>query len=211
MGFGTRGASYFGHAYYGSMNQPNASEDCLTLNIWRPNSASGAEERKYWSNISRGKGKGSLAVFVWFYGGGLSSGYTRESVIIPHFSGIQVLGYGSNSLIRATMDLLVFLNGKQMAELGLLNIDMLDERLALHWIQENIASFGGDLTKGRRLIVQVGQHSIVGLSGTSPEPQPPILDINTNGKRMKTALRHSTPGHITTRGQITSTKAAVNC
>lgn len=34
-----------------------------------------------------------------------------------------------------------------MAALGQLNLGMLDQRLALHWLQDNVEAFGGDSTK----------------------------------------------------------------
>ena len=40
-----------------------------------------------------------------------------------------------------------FLNGAEMAALGQLNLGMLDQRLALHWLQDNVEAFGGDSTK----------------------------------------------------------------
>lgn len=64
--FGTLNATAFGPACYGK-NNPDPSEDCLTLNIWRPSNAS-----------SRAKDT-LLPVLVWLYGGGLSSGYTVSS------------------------------------------------------------------------------------------------------------------------------------
>jgi carboxylesterase type B len=56
--FGEIDATSFGPSCYGRQN-PNPNEDCLTLNIWR---SSSIEEQ--------------LPVFVWFYGGSLSNGYT---------------------------------------------------------------------------------------------------------------------------------------
>ncbi|KAK8047988.1 alpha/beta-hydrolase [Apiospora saccharicola] len=132
--FGTLQANAFGHSCYGAGSQPNASDDCLTLNIWRP-PGKGAEAKEL------------LPVLVWLYRGGLAAGYTSD----PLFEGTNMVSISTEIQkpvilvsINYRLGSLGFLNGKQMAELGLLNIGMLDQRLALHWIQENIAAFGGD-------------------------------------------------------------------
>jgi carboxylesterase type B len=60
--FGTLQADKFGPGCISARNQSDESEDCLTLNIWRP----AAIAR---SNVS-------LPVLVWLYGGSLTSGNT---------------------------------------------------------------------------------------------------------------------------------------
>lgn len=60
--FGTLEGDKFGPSCISARDQGPESEDCLTLNIWRPSSAAK-------SNVS-------LPVLVWLYGGSLTSGYT---------------------------------------------------------------------------------------------------------------------------------------
>ncbi|KAL4956912.1 Alpha/Beta hydrolase protein [Aspergillus filifer] len=123
----------FGPACYkpGLESNPNSSEDCLTLNIWRG---------------SRQNGPGALKpVMVWFYGGGLHTGYTAN----PRFEGTNIVRISADVgkeilLVSVNYRLgpLGFLNGQQMVDLDLLNLGMLDQRLALHWIQKNKLHLG---------------------------------------------------------------------
>jgi carboxylesterase type B len=63
--FGRIEADKFGPSCISARNQGPESEDCLTLNIWRPFDAAK-------SNVT-------LPVLVWLYGGSLTSGYTVGS------------------------------------------------------------------------------------------------------------------------------------
>ncbi|KAL0930156.1 carboxylesterase family protein [Colletotrichum truncatum] len=131
--FGVLQAQNFGPSCHSARDQGNASEDCLTLNIWRAaNTTSGTE---------------TLPVLVWLYGGGLTNGYTAD----PRFEGTSITRISKEigkPIVLVSLNYRLgsfgFLNGKEMAEQGLLNIGMLDQRLGLHWIQDNIRAFGGD-------------------------------------------------------------------
>ncbi|KAF5334584.1 hypothetical protein D9758_018132 [Tetrapyrgos nigripes] len=114
------------------------SEDCLSLNIFRP------------SNISSDK---SLPVMVWVYGGGFIVGSSSR------YDGTPLV---NRSVSRGTPTILVTVNyrlgplgfprGEEVfrdAEAGshILNLGLQDNVAALQWVQENIASFGGDPSK----------------------------------------------------------------
>ena len=68
-GFGERRAERFGPACWNSLGAGSPSEDCLTVNVWRP-VVEGARRE------GEGEGEGGLPVLVWLYGGGLTAGYT---------------------------------------------------------------------------------------------------------------------------------------
>jgi len=103
-------------------------EDCLRLNVW----TSAPQGRK-------------LPVMVWLHGGGFTAGSGQE---LPAYDGENLARSGQVVLVSVNHRLgpLGFLNlsayGEEFADSA--NVGMLDLVLALQWVRDNIASFGGD-------------------------------------------------------------------
>ncbi len=100
------------------------SEDCLTLNIWRPADLADGEPRP---------------VMVWLYGGSFMSGGSS----LPVYDGAR---------LAASEDAVVVSLNYRLGALGFLagihglegNYGLKDQQLAFRWIQDNILNFGGD-------------------------------------------------------------------
>jgi para-nitrobenzyl esterase len=113
-----------------TLNQAVGSEDCLTLNIWRPATA----EKK-------------LPIINFNYGGSNVSGYTAD----PVYDGAALARKANAVVVTANYRVGVFgwFNLPQLktgtdpqGDSG--NFGTLDQILALKFIQRNIANFGGD-------------------------------------------------------------------
>ncbi|VDI72706.1 Hypothetical predicted protein [Mytilus galloprovincialis] len=99
------------------------SEDCLFLNVYVPGSLD--ESRK-------------LSVMVWIYGGGLMAGFSSQ------YDGGWIATQGNVIVITISyrVDILGFFTLDHPAALG--NYGLWDQKLALQWVHDNIASFGGN-------------------------------------------------------------------
>ncbi|KAI1114065.1 Alpha/Beta hydrolase protein [Nemania sp. NC0429] len=112
---------------------PDITEDCLTISVMRPRGTAA---------------KSGLPVLFWIYGGGFengSSGSYNGSVLIP-----QSVAQGSPIILVAVnyrVGGFGFLPGAEVLADGASNLGLLDQRLALEWVADNIASFGGDPEK----------------------------------------------------------------
>lgn len=117
------------------MWNPNTplSEDCLYLNVWSPS-----------INKSQPQPQALAPVMVWIYGGGFTSGTSS----LPIYNG-QFLSQSENVVVVSmnyrigAFGFLVLPDHNSIRG----NAGLMDQQLALRWVAENIAAFGGDPSK----------------------------------------------------------------
>ncbi|MCJ1387085.1 hypothetical protein MMC17_010214 [Xylographa soralifera] len=110
----------------------NLSEDCLNLRVTRP------------SNATEGS---NLPVMVFIYGGGYSIGQIYDTLYTPDGLVTRSILNGSPIIFVAMnyrVNVFGFASSSALHEEGSLNAGLLDQRLGLEWVQDNIAFFGGD-------------------------------------------------------------------
>lgn len=114
------------------MWNPNTpiSEDCLYLNLWIPSESGSLTTTN----------KGPRTVLIWIHGGG-------------YFSGTSTLEVYDGSILAGSNDVIVVSVNYRLGPFGFLylgneeapgNVGLYDQTLAIEWVRENIAHFGGD-------------------------------------------------------------------
>lgn len=125
-------AAQISDRYYLPADEGQASEDCLHLNVWTPSAHTRGHERR--------------PVLFYIHGGAYNSG-TVNSVL---YDGTRLCKRGDVVVVTVNHRLnafgFLYLAGitgdPAYADSG--NVGMLDLVLALRWVKDNIAEFGGD-------------------------------------------------------------------
>lgn len=137
LAFGPRAPQAGGVSRFTPETDLAVSEDCLKLNVWTP----ALDHRK-------------RPVMVYIHGGGYSGGSANS----PYYDGVRLCRKGDVVVVTLNHRLNAFghlyvaeLGDARFADSG--NAGMLDLVLALRWVRDNIAAFGGD----RRNVMIFGQ------------------------------------------------------
>ncbi|KAL9030595.1 MAG: hypothetical protein Q9196_001301 [Gyalolechia fulgens] len=107
---------------------PTETEDCLLLDVFVP-------QQIFSQNSSAGT---KAPVLVWIHGGGFSSGYKTQ------YAPITLLKQSSSGLVLVALNYRLGAFGWLAGAGAVANAGLLDQRLALQWVQDHIESFGGD-------------------------------------------------------------------
>lgn len=135
-----------------TLGTPVGSEDCLTLNIWRPATT-----------------QDNLPVLLFLHGGSAISGYTAD----PVYDGAALARSANAVVVTANyrLDVLGFFQMPQLhtgAQAYTGNYALLDNVQALSFIQRNIGSFGGNAGNVTLMGQSAGAGNVLALL-TSPQ------------------------------------------
>ncbi|KAK2001144.1 carboxylesterase [Colletotrichum falcatum] len=109
------------------------TEDCLTITVARPQGT---------------KADAKLPVLYWIFGGGFELGWSSM------YDGTSLVQHGvaiGKPFVFVAVNYRVagfgFMPGKEILADGSANLGLLDQRMGLEWVADNIAAFGGDPDK----------------------------------------------------------------
>jgi para-nitrobenzyl esterase len=95
-------------------------EECLNLNVWTPD-----------------VGAAGLPVLVWIHGGSFMNG----SSSVGEYDGTA---FARDGVVFVSINYRLAAEGFLFLGDGVTNLGLLDQLVALRWVQDNIAAFGGD-------------------------------------------------------------------
>jgi acetylcholinesterase len=120
----------------------NTTEDCLRLSIFAPSSVIDRAASK--EDSAHRRHQDLLPVVVWVHGGGWMSG----GINVPYQSPSKWVQRSQGHIVvqvQYRLNLLGLPNAAGLAALDEnVNFAFLDQRLAIEWVRDNIAAFGGD-------------------------------------------------------------------
>ena len=100
-----------------------SGDDCLNLNVWTPD-----------------PGAAGLPVLVWVHGGSFMNG----SGSVGAYDGAA---FARDGVVFVSINYRLAAEGFLFLGDGTANVGLLDQLAALHWVQRNIAAFGGDTAR----------------------------------------------------------------
>lgn len=105
------------------------NEDCMRINVWSP-------------GINDGKKR---PVMFWIHGGGFTAGSSQE---LPSYDGENLAKKGDVVVVSINhrLNILGFLDLSAYGDKykNSANLSIIDIKMALEWVKENISNFGGD-------------------------------------------------------------------